>query len=297
MKKILVPATVAGIAALAMTGCKNNEFKKTKDGLEYKIVKDAPGKDMPKVGDYVSMHLRVHIGDSMLFESRKMNNNQPIEFPLTAPVFKGDMSEGIQMLSAGDSAIFRVSLDSLLKQGNQKLPWMKEGDKVTYDVVLVSFKNQAAIQQEMQKKQEEMQKQSAGQMEIDDKKLQEYFSAKGIKPEKTATGLYYVIKTPGSGELPQAGQTVTVDYTGKTLEGVTFDSNTDPKFNHVQPFSFPLGQRQVIAGWDEGVALMKKGSKATLYIPSPLAYGPQAQSAELPANSILIFDVEVKDIK
>ena len=145
MKKILVPATVAGLAALAATGCKNNEFKKTKDGLEYKIVKDAPGADKPKIGDFVSMHLRVHIGDSMLFESRKMNNNQPIEFPLTAAVFKGDMSEGIQMLTAGDSAVFRVSLDSLLKQGNQKLPWMKEGDKVTYDVMLVSFKTQAAM--------------------------------------------------------------------------------------------------------------------------------------------------------
>lgn len=297
MKKSLIPVLATGAAVLALASCKNNSFKKTKDGLEYKIVKDAAGDKHPAIGDFVSMHIRTCIGDSELFNSRKINNNMPVEFPLAPSVFKGDLSEGILMLTAGDSAVFRVPLDSLLKQGNQKLPWMKDGDKVVYEIAFVNFKSQADMQKEMEKQAQAMKQQAAGQMEVDDKKLQDYFGKNGIKATKTASGLYYVVKSAGNGAQPTPGQTVTVNYTGKTLEGVTFDSNQDPKFNHVQPFEFVVGQGQVIPGWDEGIALLKKGSKATLYIPSPLAYGAQAPSPEVGANSILIFDVELTDVK
>jgi peptidylprolyl isomerase len=65
----------------------------------------------------------------------------------------------------------------------------------------------------------------------------------------------------------------------------------------VQPFNFPIGQQHVIKGWDEGVALMKKGGKATLYIPSSLAYGHRGAGGAIPPDAVLIFDVEVTDIK
>jgi len=106
-----------------------------------------------------------------------------------------------------------------------------------------------------------------------------------------------VISKPGTGPNAAAGQKVTVNYTGINMAGETFDSNVDPKFNHVEPFNFDLGNHSVIAGWDEGVALLNKGSKATLYIPSGLAYGPMARGPQIPANSILIFDIELLDFK
>ncbi len=84
-------------------------------------------------------------------------------------------------------------------------------------------------------------------------------------------------------------------YTGKTLDGTPFDSNVDPKFGHVEPFKFVIGTGQVIPGWDEGVALLNKGAKGKLYIPSPLAYGPQGPPA-IGANAVLVFDVEVVNI-
>src|SRR5690606_5379895 len=123
------------------------------------------------------------------------------------------------------------------------------------------------------------------QVGIDDKKLQEYFAQNNINAQKTESGLYYVIEKEGSGPTASAGQDVTVNYTGKTMDGKTFDSNVDPQFQHVEPFTFKLGQGQVIRGWDEGVALLKKGSKAKLYIPSPLAYGTQDRSPSIPPNS------------
>jgi FKBP-type peptidyl-prolyl cis-trans isomerase len=135
------------------------------------------------------------------------------------------------------------------------------------------------------------------QAEKDDAILQKFFKDTKVKAQKTASGLYYVILQKGTGENAKAGQQVTVNYTGRTMEGNVFDSNTDPKFMHVEPFTFSLGGHQVIAGWDEGIALLNKGAKAILYIPSPMAYGAASPSAAIPPNSIMIFDVELLDAK
>lgn len=291
MNKRSIPVALLGMSFLYLGACNSGEgFKTTKDGLEYRIVKDNPGDQHPAIGDLVEMHIITRVGDSVLFDSRKLNNDQPVQFPLSEPAFRGDVSEGFTLLTPGDSAVFRVSLDSIRKTGAQLLPWMKPEDKFQYEVVLVSVKSQEQAMQEMQE-------QAARQKEVDDQLLQEYFTQNGINPSKTESGLYYQIVKEGSGSTATPGQQVTVNYTGRTLDGNVFDSNVDPAFNHVEPFTFPLGQGAVIPGWDEGVALLKKGSKAKLFIPSPLAYGPASPGPEIPANSILVFDVEVTDIK
>jgi FKBP-type peptidyl-prolyl cis-trans isomerase FkpA len=127
--------------------------------------------------------------------------------------------------------------------------------------------------------------------------LQEYFAKNNLQPQKTTSGLYYIIEKTGSGPKPTQGQVVTVNYTGKTLDGNTFDSNVDPQFKHVAPFEFQAGSGQVIPGWDEGIMLLNKGSKAKFFIPSTLAYGPQSPGPGIEPNSILMFDVEVTNIK
>jgi FKBP-type peptidyl-prolyl cis-trans isomerase len=94
-----------------------------------------------------------------------------------------------------------------------------------------------------------------------------------------------------------------MNYTGTLLNGKKFDSNEDPAFQHVEPFEFTLGQGQVIRGWDEGIALLNVGAKAKLLIPSPMAYGDRGMPGNpanpdgIPANSPLVFDVQVKAIK
>ena len=97
--------------------------------------------------------------------------------------------------------------------------------------------------------------------------------------------------------MPKEGQNVTVKYTGKTIDGTTFDSNVDTAFHHTDPFSFELGKGRVIRGWDEGIGLLNKGTVATLYIPSQMAYGSQGQGRKIPPNSVLVFDVELVEFK
>jgi FKBP-type peptidyl-prolyl cis-trans isomerase len=294
MKKITF---AIGALLLTAAGSYAQNFKTTPHGLEYYIAKDAPGTQTAKIGDHVEMHITTHVKtnsgvDSVLFDSRRINNNQPVPFQLQPPQFNGDLAEGFTMMTAGDSAVFRVPVDSMQKNSPQPLPeWMPKGAKIQYEIKLVSVKTQ----EQMQKDQQEHE---GKQKATDDKLLQEYFKKNNIKDvKKTASGLYYKITAPGTGEFPKNGQNVTVNYTGKTTDGNAFDSNVDPKFQHVQPFSFPLGQGRVIKGWDEGVALIKKGGKATLYIPSGLAYGERSPSPSIPADAILIFDVEVTDVQ
>ena len=92
------------------------------------------------------------------------------------------------------------------------------------------------------------------------------------------------------------GDTLSMNYTGRFEDGTAFDSNVDPKFNHVEPFEFILGAGQVIAGWDEGLVGMKVGEKKTLTVTPDKGYGSKAYGP-IPANSTLIFDVELVAIK
>lgn len=108
----------------------------------------------------------------------------------------------------------------------------------------------------------------------------------------TASGLRYVDVVEGTGPTPQVGQTVVVHYTGTLQDGTKFDSSVDKG----RPFSFPIGRGSVIKGWDEGLMTMKVGGKRKLTIPPKLGYGAQSQP-NIPANSTLIFDVEMLGIK
>ncbi|MGZ5027362.1 MAG: FKBP-type peptidyl-prolyl cis-trans isomerase [Methylobacter sp.] len=108
----------------------------------------------------------------------------------------------------------------------------------------------------------------------------------------TASGLQYEVLTPGTGTVsPKATDNVTVHYKGTTIDGKEFDSS----YSRGEPATFPLNR--VIAGWTEGVQLMKEGAKYRFFIPSELAYGEQGAGRAIGPNSTLIFDVELIKIQ
>ena len=107
----------------------------------------------------------------------------------------------------------------------------------------------------------------------------------------TDSGLRYSIIEEGSGDSPVSGDNVSVHYSGFLLDGTKFDSS----FDRGEPITFPLAQGRVIKGWDEGISLLKVGGKAKFIIPPDLAYGNRSMGT-IPANSILIFDVELIEI-
>jgi FKBP-type peptidyl-prolyl cis-trans isomerase len=101
----------------------------------------------------------------------------------------------------------------------------------------------------------------------------------------------------GSGQQVKSGDTVSVNYTGSFADGTVFDSNVDPKFQHVAPFSFQVGQGMVIKGWDLGLIGMKIGERRKLVIAPSLAYGDLGIPGAIPPKSTLTFDVELLTIK
>ena len=109
---------------------------------------------------------------------------------------------------------------------------------------------------------------------------------------QTESGLHMLDLEVGEGEAAAPGQLATVHYTGWFVEGGKFDSSLD----RGEPYFFPLGQGHVIAGWDEGVVGMKVGGKRRLVIPPELAYGPEGRPG-IPANSTLVFDVELLSVE
>ena len=117
------------------------------------------------------------------------------------------------------------------------------------------------------------------------------------KTMTTASGLQITDSKVGTGATPKPGQICVMHYTGWLYEdgqkGKKFDSSVDRN----EPFEFPIGQHQVIAGWDEGVATMKVGGKRTLIIPPALGYGARGAGGVIPPNATLMFDVELLALK
>jgi len=119
----------------------------------------------------------------------------------------------------------------------------------------------------------------------------------GTNMTTTASGLQITDIKVGTGATPATGQTCVMHYTGwlykDGVKGAKFDSSLD----RGQPFEFSIGRRQVIGGWDEGVASMKVGGKRTLIIPPELGYGARGAGGVIPPNATLMFDVELLGVK
>jgi len=113
----------------------------------------------------------------------------------------------------------------------------------------------------------------------------------------TPSGLRITDSKIGTGASPQAGQICVMHYTGWLYQNSTRGQKFDSSLDRGKPFEFVIGRRQVIAGWDEGVATMKVGGKRTLIIPPELGYGTRGAANVIPPNATLIFDVELLDVR
>ncbi|MFA6260450.1 MAG: FKBP-type peptidyl-prolyl cis-trans isomerase [Bacteroidia bacterium] len=276
MKKNIL---ILSALSFGMLAC-NNGFETTESGNQYRILAHEEGTREVKPGEMILLNLRLSTEstDSVIMETFK--DNTPRYIPADEPVLR----EVLAMLTKGDSAEFLINADSLFLKsfGMEKPESMKDEKNVRFIVKVVDVFDQ----DQLKSKSMEQVKQLSDKDSID---LQTYVATLS-NVNKTASGLMYVVDKEGSGKSPLKGDKVSMRYKGYFLNGETFDENLER-----EPLEFTLGLGQVIPGWDEGVALMKTGSKYKFIIPWQLAYGERGSGPILPCSS-LIFEVELLKI-
>ncbi|MBA2499280.1 MAG: FKBP-type peptidyl-prolyl cis-trans isomerase [Chitinophagaceae bacterium] len=285
------------VAMFAFASCNDVDFKKTKGGMPYKIFSEKGGEKVSPES-ILKVHIKRSIGDSVLFDTR---DGVAAYIPVNSPPQPYDISELFTSLKVGDSVYSVQMVDTFIKRSPEQVPpQFKNGDELisTFKVINV-FKSQEEAQADMQNDQTAMMLKDPKfqeQLKKDEAVIQDYLSKNNIKAEKTGLGTFVEIIEPGSGANISSGNFVSLNYTGKTLEGKPFDSNTDPAFNHLEPLNMVVDQSPMIKGFQEGIKELKKGSKARLFIPSILAYGANSPSPDIKANENLIFEIEVLNV-
>ena len=274
MKSILIML----FSVLFILGCSSNtDIVTFKSGLRYSDVKVGTGAEA-KDGYLVEIQFKGWIikDSTNLFKdwaadsTKKLDliadsyaMNQPMKIVLGSGSFIKGSEEGMVGMKIGGQRI--IVIPSNLAYGPQGMGPIPPNTNIKVLIELVSAKESVV----------------AKMWDVDSTLF-----------KTTTSGLKYAIVKEGEGELVGKEKQITVHYSGFLLDGTRFDSSVERD----EPFTFIAGAGQVIPGWDEGVQLMKKGSKARFIVPANLAWGNR-DLGKIPPNSTVIFDVEVLDIK
>lgn len=298
------------VSGYAVYAYGHKTFQKTTTGLAYRVVDKGAG-PRPQEGEVmlINVHCKSCKGKSLL-------NTESQGMPMAMPYSKdkveqdGGVMEAVNMLQKGGKLLCKLDATKVFGENWAQIA-QKNNLKQDSKVLLSLHLQDIMTKEEHQKWEKEQiamlqQEEAMKQLQEDTKIITNYLAEHQITAETTPSGLFYVIDKPGQGIQPKPASTVKVNYTGKLLNGKVFDTSVEEAAKQhgvhnphrpYEPLSFQLGVGQVIPGWDEGISLLQKGSKARLFIPSTLAYGKQGAGGLIPANAVLIFEVELVDFK
>ena len=260
----------------------------TTSGLYFISQEKGKGKK-PQSGEMCSVFLSVKLLDGKELFSNYDENPLAIEFGKDFDT-KGLM-EGLGLMHEGGKAFLIVPSEIGVGPGG------KDGvppfTTITYEVKLDKIKSIEEVkkdraEQKLLKEQQDQQRKAEEQFRIN-----EYMQKNGIKTTPLESGLYFIQTHEGEGSHPVDGDNVKVHFVTLTTEGNQIQSSYDQE----QTFDFVLGTGAVIQGWEEAIRLMKKGSRATIIVPSKLGYGSKARNKDMPAYTPLVFNLELVDVE
>ena len=247
--------------------------QKQTSGLYYVPVTTNATATPAAAGKVVSVLYTGKLLDGTVFDASSRHNNLPISFTLGAGQVIQGFDEGIALMHVGDKAVLLIP-SGLAYGPAGSSPAIPANAVIRFEVELVDVSFTLT----------------------DDALITKYLSDNKITTaQKQTSGLYFIpVTTNPTAVQATTGKTVSVLYTGKLLDGTVFDASSQ---HSNTPLSFTVGAGQTILGFDQGISLMHKGDKATLLIPSALAYGAKGAGTSIGANKVITFDVEVVDVK
>jgi len=296
MKKFAL-ITLLSLTAGICANAQDNSVKTPKGAL-VKVVAANPG-DKIKLNDVITFEVvQKTEKDSVLFSSYTMGH--PLKIQVQPCQNVGDLMDALPLLAAKDSALIKVPTDSIFKEHEEQRPaFLKKGSWLVFDVKIDKIQS---LQEAMDEKNAANEKVKASEAADRDK----YIASHKLIAKTTPSGLKYVITQASVKPKPQLGDTVLVNYIGRTTSDKVFDSSiqaeaqkaglNQPGRNY-EPLQVILGTTPIIKGWNEGLLLLNEGSKAKLIIPSDLGYGADGAGEDIGPFSTLVFDVELVKIK
>lgn len=269
------------------------DYKKAENGLYYSLTTAVKEGRQVMSGDFVTVHYTGKLLDGKQFDSSK-SENRPFTFQVGKNSVIAGWEQGIPLFKVGESGTLYIP--SELGYGSAGAgDVIPPNSPLIFDIEVLSARSQeehkAYLQAQRERSLKEQEEKAALMRAKEGEVIAAYIAGKGTY-QQTASGLVYRVDSAGDGAQAVAGKNVRVHYAGYLLDGTKFDSS----FDRGQPIEFPLGQGRVIRGWDEGIALFKVGGKGQLVIPSGLGYGARGVGS-IPANSVLVFDIEVVEVK
>ncbi len=289
IKRLIIPAV---IALTAITACSNKSklfpgYSITDSGIHYKLIALGESNSPASIGNYVTAIISYRtVSDSLFFQGVR-------QFQLTMPEYDGSIDECFLMLNSGDSASFYIQAEPFFTKTLQtSLPkFINPGEFMRVDIKLLEVKTAEDFQKEM----EAFMSWINDFGEYEKVILKQYLDGQKVDVQPTESGLYIIPQVKTQRNKVEVGDTVTIHYEGRFLNGKIFDST--PKRG--EPFQFVYGQKwQVIPGLEEAIGKMREGEKAMLIVPSHLAFGQQGNSnGMIPAFTSVIFELEILEVK
>jgi FKBP-type peptidyl-prolyl cis-trans isomerase FkpA len=284
MKKLYI---LPGVLILLLASCYEKTrypgYKLARHGIYYKLLKIGEDTKKPKPGDFVTVDLSYKtLDDSVFFTGRR-------KFQITRPSYKGAIDECFMMLAEKESATFIISaadfFNKTLQTGLPRFFNENSSMKVTIDVIEIQTEEQ------YQKEKEAFMRWIQDFGDYEKVILKQFLEEKELPVKPILPGIYYINLRKGTGKRIETGDTITINYEGKFLNGKFFDST----IKRNQPFQFVYGTEwQVIKGLEKALGFMHEGEKAIIILSSDLAFGKEGSSTGIiPPFTSLIFEVEI----
>ncbi|MDA3867704.1 MAG: FKBP-type peptidyl-prolyl cis-trans isomerase [Salinivirgaceae bacterium] len=270
--------------ALLSVSCSNQQFEEHKNGFSYMNIDRSEIGLSPRIGDLTTLDVSIKApNDSLL---RRANS---FRIQIEKARFKGSINQALMFMHEGDSMAFLIdAVDYYNLDSEETVPeFIKKGDKLRFDIRLTDVKSMEEFEQERRLVQ-------ISGVKREEIALKHFLKRSGIADSAAMDRVFVKTLRKGTGDSPKSGDRVAIHYFAYFVDGTPFDNT----YERGQTFDFTIGNEKVLEGLERGVEQMQVGEKATIVIPSPLAYGDEGMpEAKIAPYTTLVFDAELKKIK